>query len=142
MKESDLVAEATTTQDDEEVETVKAVEDYSLSIKISASMHRQLVSKAKEESISAEELAHELLAEGLVVRAWEILERKSTMRGNQPSQNQHRSGNRGNRSGGGNHDQKGRRHQGGKGRSHNSVNLMEDKAAFMEYVRNQERKRR
>lgn len=126
-----------------------------LSIKLSETLHRKLMQTAREEGVSVDEFAGELLAEGVVLRAWEIIERKNTMRsgGNQPGPQQHqngnmRHGNHGNNKNG-NHQKPGSggggggRHTNAKHRNHqNSLNLMEDKAAFLEYVRNQEKRRR
>lgn len=102
-----------------------------LTVKLSRSLYAKLVLKAQDEGISVSEFASELLAEGLVLRAWEIMERKQTMRGGQPQQNY------------GHNRQQGGRHHGDHRRGRGDYQaVMQDKAAFMEYVRNQERKRR
>ena len=108
-----------------------------------------------------DELISELLAEGVVVRAWEIVERKHTMRGGVGQGNNR--GNQANNNANGNvahgNTQQGSQQsriqfqQGGnpqaqkklqrQARQHaNSMDLLQDKAAFLEYVRNQEKKRR
>lgn len=128
-------------------------EGESLALKMSLSLYRKLHNKAKEEGVSVEELASELLAEGLVLRAWEIMERKKTMKGSSSSassgnnRHQNRSyNNRGN--GNNNYSQKGRGRPGnpqfqnknGKRQkfSHGDLN---DNANFIEYVRSQEKKK-
>jgi hypothetical protein len=81
-----------------------------------------------------------LLAEGVVLRAWEIVERKNQMRGSHSgSQASHggRSGNHNSR----NHNRHNKNSRGGM--SHGRYqSIMDDKATFLEYVRNQERSRR
>jgi len=128
--------------------------DYSqkLSLTLTRSLHRKVVQVARDEGVSIEEFLSELVAEGVVIRAWEIAERKSAMRGggggnsyNQGrsgppqgggSQQQQRGGGGG--GGGGGHNRKGYR-----GMSQNRYQaIMEDKASFVEYVRSQERTRR
>lgn len=130
-----------------------------LTIRISKNLHRKLRDNAKEEGVSIDELISELLAEGVVLRAWEIVERKHTMRGgnqgnfNRNPQNGNVNGNVAN----GNSQQGNQQHrnqfQGGnrqaqkklqrQARQHaNAMDLLQDKAAFLEYVRNQEKKRR
>jgi hypothetical protein len=101
-----------------------------LTVQISAALKEKLARTAQEEGVSIDVLAQELLAEGVVLRAWEIIERKSAMRGNsQPSHHHHQQQHRPHRHGnGGGH----RRHQ-------PNGNWMEDRAAFLEYVRNQEK---
>ena len=134
-----------------------------LSVKLSHQLHSKLLRMARDEGVDLEGLVQELLAEGVTLRAWEIIERKSAMRGpaqaaNQPSPggsrpfnnnnyNQQRppSGSN-NRGSSGNHAMNGHRGQGGRSgeaRPPASSNAwMEDKAAFLDYVRNQEKRRR
>lgn len=132
-------------------------------LKVSASLFKSLCRKAEDEGVEPNELAVELLSEGLVLRAWEIVERKSAMRGHSGNT----SGNGGGRNGGhhpnsrargegGGHNSKNRRgNHNNRGNSNNNnhnqrsnqghgaaLNLMEDKAAWMEYVRSQEKNRR
>ncbi len=139
-----------------------------LSFQVSKTLKKRLEQSAREEGVSVDDLASELLAEGLVLRAWEIVERKSTMRsGGSPQQQQHQQQRQGNvrqghsnnkpssgYQGGGNNSKYGGGSGGGSGgggggrmnKRHaahaTSLNVMEDKAAFLEYVRNQERKNR
>lgn len=126
--------------------TVKTeVEPEFLQIKLSRALIRKLKDQAADEGISLEEFVCELLAEGVVLRAWEIVERKNQMKGNpggQPMGNNR--GNSGNVAGQNNGNRGGNR--GNKGhRGMNPMryqNIMEDKASFLEYVRSQERKGR
>lgn len=168
--------EAETGSDDEDSvgngAPAKAAEEKKLPaelvLRVSESLHRKLVAKAKLEGVLVEDFVSELLAEGLVLRAWEIMERKNHVRdGGQPQrqgfsqqnqgsnrggggQNQGRGGNsfRDNR-GNGSGNASGNSGSGGAGRNgfrrsgmtQNRYNtIMEDKAEFLEYVRAQERK--
>jgi hypothetical protein len=117
-------------------------EETTLALRISASLLRQLKAKAHEEGISPTVLATELLAEGLVLRTWEILERRVAMRGGDSRMSSHAApAARGARAGGGGHN-----NQGGRGGRRPPQrprgNVMDDQATFLEYVRTQERKRR
>ena len=140
--------------------------DPILSLQLSAALHSKLRYQAQDEGISVEALALEMLAESVVLRAWEIVERKSAMRGlatgqgaGQPQGSYNRGGygnapqgngnskhprpQHGANSGQGQHSH-GNRSQGyggGHGRHQNNA-WMEDKAAFLEYVRNQEKRGR
>lgn len=113
-----------------------------LTLKLSETLHKKLCAKAQHEGVSPQELAQELLAEGLVLRAWEIIEKKQAMRGASSgglAQNHHSSSGRqgrfransNSRRGGGSYDQQRKGHY---------RNLMEDRANFLEYVRAQEKK--
>lgn len=135
-----------------------------LTLHLSRALVRKLRDNSREEGVSMEELAAELITEGVVLRAWEIVERKATMRGGNASQGNQGGNannfNRGNNGNGnhGNHQHNNHSHQqkhftpGNKmaqkklqrqARQHaNAMDLMADKAAFLEYVRNQEKKRR
>ncbi len=114
-----------------------------LTIKLSQSLIRKLKKSSVDEGVSVDEFAGELLAEGLVLRAWEIMERKSTMRningnssGNGNNQRQqNRSGNY-NRGGSSNFN-RGRQNQNNR---RNYKNIMDDGASFREYVRSQEKR--
>ena len=126
------------------------VEPDLLNVKLSRALMRKLKEQAMDEGISLEEFVTELLAESVVLRAWEIVERKNQMKGggNSPgnarnpgpsgANNNANRGQRGNKGGGG----------GGGGGHRGGMNplryqsIMEDKATFLEYVRNQERKGR
>ncbi len=113
-----------------------------LQIKVSAALLRKLTMQAQDEGVSLDEFIGELLAESVVLRAWEIVERKAQMRGGNTANPQ----NRGNHQGGGNRHGGGGNKGGGNNRNNRNHQryhtLMEDKAAFLEYVRNQERKQR
>jgi hypothetical protein len=132
-----------------------------LTIRISKALHRKLHDFAREESVSIDELISELLAEGVVLRAWEIVERKHTMRGGNNQGNFNRNPQGGNVNGNvshgntqaGSQQNRNQFQQGGnrqaqkklqrQARQHaNAMDLLQDKAAFLEYVRNQEKKRR
>ena len=144
--------------------------DLPLTVKISRQLHSKLARSAQDEGVSLEALVQELLAEGATLRAWEIIERKHAMRGSMNTQppapmggNRNFNGNYGN---GTNRNAGGNRAGGNGGNLGNSGNgsrpnpghhnnrgpssgrvppnnaWMEDKAAFLEYVRNQEKRRR
>lgn len=85
---------------------------------VSATLFRQICTKARKEGIEPSQLASELLAEGLVLRAWEIMERKVAMRGgnfgNSQQQQQQQRPNPGNRHRGGGSDRPQRRNNGGR----------------------------
>ena len=108
-----------------------------LEVSLGKTLRRKLFHLAAEEGIAAEELAQELIAEGVVLRAWEVIGRQKVQQGHTGGnqQNQQKQQNRGG-------NRKGRRHnkgRGGGGGGGGGGNWMEDKAAFLEYVRNQER---
>jgi hypothetical protein len=151
-------------QDDESMSLLDGTPDVlpeALTVRISKALHRKLRDNAREEGVTMDELISELLAEGVVVRAWEIVERKQTMRGG-VGQGNNRGGQVNNNANGnvshGNTQQGSQQsriqfQQGGnpqaqkklqrQARQHaNSMDLLQDKAAFLEYVRNQEKKRR
>lgn len=118
-----------------------------LQLTIPKSLFIKLKMMAADEGISIDDLAFELIAEGAVVRAWEIVEKKSTMRqgggngnaGNNQGNNRYRQ----NRNGNGGGQRRHNNNNGGNRRGQPSIHkLIEDKASFMEYVRNQEKKRR
>ena len=128
--------------------------DLSLTVKLSRQLHSKLLHAAQEEGVPLEALVQELLAEGATLRAWEIIERKYAMRGQTGNHSVPSGGDGGHR---GNfnsqfnnqrHPQGGRSgaHHGGRGQGGNRVPSgtawMDDKAAFLEYVRNQEKRRR
>lgn len=138
---------------------IEAAADQELRVKLSRPLLRKLRDTARDEGIDLAGLVAELLAEGVTLRAWEIIERKGAMRG-------HTSG--GMPSGPGGHARYGHRnpgnerhgHRGGPNDRHGNSRYghaqgnrrqsgqppnnawMEDKAAFLEYVRNQEKQRR
>lgn len=116
-----------------------------LRVKLSKSLVRKLREQAADEGIGLDEFVTELLSESVVLRAWEIVERKNQMKGGQPSMGNGRGNgphnpqqNRNNNNGQGHRGNKGHR-----GMNHSRYQtIMEDKGAFMEYVRGQERNRR
>lgn len=113
----------------------EAVAEQLFSLPLSKTLARKVQQKAADEGVTPEELLCELIAEGLVLRAWEIMERKSTMRGGR----QQGSGNFNQKGGGRYRDQKGRRNFNKGNRTERGTALLEDRAAFLEYVRNQEK---
>lgn len=117
----------------------ETVDENRLQIKLSGSLRKKLKQQAQDEGLSLEDFISELLAESVVLRAWEIVERKNQMRS---SPSNHNSQNSGHRSG--NHQQnRGGNRKGHRGMSHGRYqSIMDDKATFLEYVRNQERSRR
>lgn len=120
----------------------KTGETHTLNVTMSATLYRKIQQIARDEGVSTDDFACELLAEGLVLRAWEIVEKKSALRGSAPThQHQHQHGGGGNQRHGKGHNQR-RNNNKGRGGYGNTLNLMEDKAAFLEYVRNQEKQRR
>lgn len=163
MEESvheDLVDTLETEHHDEADAIVQAPLDPELRVKLSAELMRKLRDMSREEGIDLPSLVSELLAEGVTLRAWEIIERKSAMRGHSAGGQPQSNGNQryGNHRGGPNDRQghqrggSGERHgnnrygynQGNRRSGGNMANnsWMEDKAAFLEYVRNQEKQRR
>ena len=124
-------------------------------IRLSRALHKKLLSKAQMEGVSPQDLARELLAEGLVLRAWEIIERKNTMRSgnsqgsnnsyNQNGRTQNKQSYRNNsqNSGYGRNRQSNNYSSSGHGNNNRRSNfnhILEDSANFMEYVRSQEKK--
>lgn len=119
----------------------------SLNLTLSKALMVKLKRQAKSEGVSMEALATELISEGAVLRAWEIVERKGHLR--DASANQSGNSYGGNGNGGGGNQRRGngnRQHKNGNGNG-NSRNMnkqrynaiMDDKANFLEYVRNQEK---
>jgi hypothetical protein len=122
-------------------------ETHQLTVNLSQSLMKRLQYTAMKEGVSVDDFVSELLAEGVVLRAWEIMEKKTTMRQgnagapNHPNQrNQPRPGNNNFRGGGGNNfNRTGRQ---GQPPRKNFKNIMEDSASFLEYVRSQEKKKK
>jgi predicted DNA binding CopG/RHH family protein len=109
-------------------------------VTLSQSLIKKIKQQAEDEGISVNDFASELLSEGVVLRAWEILERKNQLRGSSSQSNHsHNHSNRSQQNRGSGGRQKGNRG----GMSHGRYQaIMDDKATFLEYVRNQERSRR
>ena len=122
-----------------------------LNLQISKTLWLTLKKKASEEGISPEDLAREFISEGLVLRAWEIMTRSKHI--SKPAQNNYKNNNNNqnrNRNGNRNQNYNQQRGNGNNRRNGNTMNprsqqdihsLLDDKAGFMEYVRNQERKK-
>ena len=116
-----------------------AIEQEDLGIvelKLSKSLHRKLIKQSYDEGVSVEEFISELLSEGVVLRAWEIVERKNAMR---PNQSANSNNNRSKGQGGNSKGYKNKGHRMSHGRYQS---IMDDSSNFLEYVRNQERGRR
>ena len=123
------------------VESTQVESEQIFELSLSRSLAKKIADKARDEGISPQELACELLAEGLVLRAWEIMERKSTMRGEPVGGFNNKGPNRPRDNKGPNRPRENKGRKFGKGGGHNN-NILDDRAAFLEYVRNQEKKRR
>ncbi len=126
-------------------------ENDGLRLRLSQSLTKKLKEQAADEGISLEEFVGELLAESVVLRAWEIVERKNAMKGHQPQgPNSGGRPGRDNASNQGGGNRGGQRQQGQnqgnkghRGMSHvRYQTIMDDKATFLEYVRSQEKARR
>lgn len=123
-----------------------------VAVKLSKALKSRLVYKAESEGLTVSEFCEELLAEGMVLRAWEIMERKATLKQdsgngtNRPnSNNRHHNNNQ-------NFKHKNNSNQNNNRRPHNNNlrhnknqsnfnnKMMDDKATFMEYLRKQESK--
>lgn len=130
------------------VEASKKEGSKPFSLKLSNTLVRKLTEKAQVEGVSVDDFASELLAEGLVLRAWEIVEKKGAMRssngnnsGSQNSQNfrsqklSYRNQSHHMKRTDSNHTSKNYSRQ-------NYKNIMDDNANFLEYVRNQEKRDR
>lgn len=109
-------------------------EEKALVLPLSKSLLKKIERKAVDEGVTVTELVCELISEGLVLRAWEIMERKSTMRGTGPGNSYGKSSRY--------REQKGRRNFNRSNRADKNNNILEDRAAFLEYVRNQEKSRK
>ncbi len=120
---------------------------YEFSIVVGTSLGRKLIEQSEDEGLSVEQYMSELLAESVVFRAWELAERKIQMRGGNSQGNQQNPQHRGGGNNSNNSSNNNNRNKGGGGRNRRGgmsqsryQNIMDDKATFLEYVRNQERK--
>lgn len=111
-------------------------------LKLSKSLHRKLIKQSYDEGVSVEEFISELLSEGVVLRAWEIVERKNAMRGSQSGNSNSNSNSNNNRSKGQGGNSKGYKNKGHRMSHGRYQSIMDDSSNFIEYVRNQERGRR
>ncbi len=118
-------------------------QDNYLEIKISGSLYRKLKELSRTEGLSVDELACELVTEGCVVRAWELVERKAAMKSHSgnATHNGSNSGNGRSNPGFNNNNKQSYNPKSKQGRS-NYNKIMEDNAHFLEYVRNQEKRQR
>lgn len=142
-----------------------------LALRPSVPLHAKLIAQARDEGISVESLALEMLAESVVLRAWEIVERKNAMRGHNQGQPPHqrnpnyrppRSGNYGdgsfnNSASGHSNGHPSGHHNGHYNNQHSGhgqprdqrggyrrphQGWKDDQSQFLEYVRNQEKRNR
>jgi len=134
----------------------EAPESNTMTLTVTGALARKLRLMAQDEGMTQEELVRELLAEGVTLRAWEIIEGKGAMRGIHPGQQQTQGGpSQGqrphHRPQGGGHNRNNHQRRGGGGfqgngnrapRGQGGGNWMEDRASFLEYVRNQEPRQR
>jgi hypothetical protein len=115
-----------------------------LEIKISGSLYRKLKELSRSEGLTVDELANELVTEGCVVRAWELVERKAAMKtpvGNTTHNGGTHSGNGRSSPNFNSNNKQNYNPKSKQGRS-NYNKIMEDNAHFLEYVRNQEKRQR
>ena len=89
--------------------------------------HRKLIKQSYDEGVSVEEFISELLSEGVVLRAWEIVERKNAMRGNQSANSNN------NRSKGQGGNSKGYKNKGHRMSHCRYQSIMDDSSNFLEY---------
>ena len=116
--------------------------ENTISVKLSEALYRKLTKSAEEEGIDLGAFVTELLAEGVVLRAWEIVERKNAMRGDSaPNGNSNQGGNF-NRGNNGNNRHRNNNRQQRRGNHQQNQGWMDDRASFLEYVRNQEKRQR
>ena len=129
----------------------------SLTLTLSDSLVRKLKQKAQQEGVKLNDFVTELIAEGLVLRAWEIMERKNTMRSGaaptggkfsnnnlknpnqnranapfRPNNNNHKNNNRPPHNNSNNNNRR--------NVNYNAIMGEKDNTSFLEYVRNQEKK--
>ena len=124
---------------------VTMAEKKKLEVNVSLSLKQKLREKANEEGVTIDDFIGELLAEGLALRAWEIIERKSMMRHNPPSYSSPRQGGHRQRNQNANAHQFSYGYKNNHQNNHNNrgnrySNIMEDNANFIDYVRKQEKK--
>ena len=120
-----------------------------LKLPLSQSLLSRLKAMSEDEGIAMTELAIEMIAEGLTKRVWDNQgQSRSQPSSNQGSQQQQRSHspqnkfNNSNSSNNNNRSNPNNRNQSNVNRAQRNSNIMQDKAAFLEYVRNQEKRRR
>lgn len=124
-------------------EPIESEAQGKLEIKVSLSLFKKLHEKARQEGVSVCDLATELLSEGLVLRAWEIMERKSAMKVSSSGNTSRNTRSPNSRN---HYPQKGKyRSQPSSYQNKNqkkpkfSQNDLGDNANFIEYVRSQEK---
>lgn len=126
------------------VEAVTNSDCSELKVTLSKSLLLKLKEQSQDEGLSTGDFAAELLAEGAVLRAWEILERKSAMSGVSLQQKGKTYQNKGGYKQQGNFKRGKRSGSGGVNgnKKENYNRIMDDNANFMEYLRNQETRNR
>ncbi len=113
--------------------------ETSLTLKMSQALKKRLIEKSHDEGISVEAFAAELLTEGLISRIWELRDKR-------PGPQQGHQGHQGHYQGS-NQRHNDRQHHGNKpphrrGGRDQYFNIMDDKASFIDYVRNLDKKKR
>jgi hypothetical protein len=148
------------TANDNDTDTDQSAKE--LTVRLSRSLYGKLLESAHDEGIGVEELAKEILAEGVSLRIWDILERRSRTREGemlrqQPQRSQQGSGNPGNQINQGNQGNQGNpgNHRGGQNRGGHGPNknnrndrrqerynnILNDGPTFLEDVRQLDKKR-
>ncbi len=118
-----------------------------LKIPLSQSLLTRFKAMAEDEGIGMMELGVELIAEGLTKRAWDTQGQNrpqpGSSQGQQQQQRSHQPPNKFNNNRPNNNpNNNNNRNQNNANRAQRNSNIMQDKAAFLEYVRNQEKRRR
>jgi hypothetical protein len=129
--------------DDASSSPSKSEQGKEIRIRLSQSLHDKLLESAHDEGIGVDELAKEILAEGVTMRIWDILERRARTREGQMLQNHGQNASPGNQKyghhkGHGNHKGGGNHHGRGNSRHERYQDILNDSAAFMDYVRKKE----
>lgn len=143
------------TPDDDETITEQPAKELHLTL--SRSLYGKLLESAHDEGIAVEELAKEILTEGVSLRIWDILERRlrtregEMLQANSQRQQQggnnrngnHKGGNhRGNHGNHGNHGNQGnQKNNRNERRQERYNNILNDGPTFLEYVRQLDKKR-
>jgi hypothetical protein len=110
-----------------------------LTLQVSAALQRQLEAQAQEEGVSPAQLAAELLAEGLVLRAWDLPGRSD---GRAPTPGQKTAPAAAGGRGRGQRPQRQDTRRDRQRAPRPAATSMDDQATFLAYVRQQERQRR
>lgn len=112
----------------------KTENNYELKINTSKSLYEKLVAQSQQEGIDLELYINEILAAGVVEKAWDVLEYKYQNKGKSFNNNYNKSSNQNRK----NYNNGGSRRG---GLSHSKYqDIMENKSSFLEYVRNTDKK--